>query len=70
MINLAYIVLIACIIDLILLFLIFLKLLKIKKKNKKIKKMWLEEVEKDPDLTLQYKKGFKAALVMDNQFYD
>ena len=63
-------IIIVSIIDIILLFLIYLKLLKIKKKNKKIKKMWLEEVENNQDLTPQYKKGFKDALVMDNQFYD
>jgi len=64
------IIAIVCIIDVILLILVYIKLLKIKKKNKKIKKMWLEEVEKDQDLTPQYKKGFKAALMRDNQFYD
>ena len=61
---------IVCIIDVIPLTLIGIKLLKIKKKNRKIKKKWLEEVESNQDLTPQYKKGFKDALMRDNQFYD
>ena len=70
MVNLANIVMIVCIIDVIPLTLIGIKLLKIKKKNRKIKKKWLEEVESNQDLTPQYKKGFKDALMRDNQFYD